>query len=54
MSDIDLQSIPKPGGEELRLQLSEFKGSRFLNLRVWFNVGGGEMRPGIQGVTAPL
>lgn len=52
-NDIPLFAIPRNGGEELRLSLSEYKGHSFLNLRIWFNAGG-EMRPGKQGVTVPL
>ena len=54
MSGIDLLSIPEPGDVGPRLQLPEFKGSRFLNLRVWVIAGRGEMRPDKQGATAPL
>ena len=54
MSDVTLFAIPRNGSEELRLALSEYQGHSFLNLRIWFNAGGGEMRPGKQGVTVPL
>lgn len=54
MVDEILTTIARPGGEELRLTLSDYKGHRFINARIWYSAGGGEMRPGRQGVTIPL
>lgn len=49
-----LLTVPRNGGEELRIALDEYKGRRFLSFRVWYNAGGGEMRPGKQGCTVSL
>ncbi len=54
MPDTIFMAVPRPGGQELRLALSSYEGRQFANLRVWFNAGGGEMRPGPKGVTVPL
>lgn len=52
--NLDLLTIPKPGNQELRVSLSEYRGHRFLSLRIWFRAHGGDMRPGKEGVTVPL
>ncbi len=41
--------IPKNGREELRISLSEYRGTRLVNLRVWYNGTTGEMKPGKDG-----
>lgn len=46
------QVIQKNAREELRLEFSEFKGRRYLNLRIWYE-DEGEMRPGRDGFTIP-
>jgi hypothetical protein len=33
----------------VRVELSEFKGHDLVNLRLWFDAGNGEMRPGREG-----
>lgn len=52
--DVPLLTVPKPGNQELRICLSEYRGHRFLSLRIWFRAAGGEMRPGREGCTVPL
>lgn len=37
--------------EELRAYWTTWKGKRIANLRVWFDCGGGEWRPGKPGMT---
>jgi hypothetical protein len=41
--------IPKNSREELRVGLSTYNGVELVNLRVWFNTGSGDMRPGKAG-----
>lgn len=43
-------TIRKNAREELRVTLENFKGHDILSLRVWFDAGEGEMRPGKQGL----
>lgn len=49
-----LLKIPRNGGEETRLELAEYNGKHFINCRIWYNRGGGEMAPTPKGVTVPL
>jgi hypothetical protein len=50
MADTIVGIIPKNAREELRIGLSDFKGSDLVNLRVWFKAQDGAMRPGNAGV----
>lgn len=54
MPDIELLKIEKRGGEELRLCLSEYRGTSFLNLRTFIENTDGVMIPTKKGVTIPL
>ncbi len=50
MADTLIASIPKNAREEIRVSLSEFNGHDLANLRVWFDAGDGDMRPGNKGL----
>ena len=43
-------SFPKNAREEIRVERQEFRGHDLLNIRVWYDDGSGEMRPGKQGI----
>lgn len=47
-------AIRKNAREEIRITLDDFKGHQLVNLRVWFDGGNGEYRPGKQGVAFRL
>lgn len=47
-------AIRKNAREEIRITLDDFKGLQLVNLRVWFDAGNGECRPGKQGVAFRL
>ena len=49
-----LLTIPRHGGDELRVSLDEYKGHRFLSLRTFFDSGDGIMRPTKKGCSVPL
>ena len=49
-----IATIPKNTREELRVTLEEYRGHHIANLRVWYDVGDGEMRPGKQGLALRL
>ena len=42
--------IPKNSREVIRVELSEYRGVDLLNIRVWFDAGRGETRPGKAGI----
>ena len=47
-----LRCIPKNRkGEEIRLSVETYNGTKLLNLRVWYPTEEGEMRPGRQGLS---
>ncbi len=48
-----MQTIQKNATEELRIEISEYKGRRNLSLRVWYQSFDGEMRPSRDGFTLP-
>lgn len=50
----DLLSIPRHGGEELRVSINTYKGRQFLSLRQFYDAGGGIMQPSRIGCTVPL
>ncbi|UMA67280.1 transcriptional coactivator p15/PC4 family protein (plasmid) [Roseivivax marinus] len=54
MAEQTIETIPRGNGEEIRVSLSEYKGSRFLNLRTWFRNARGQMQPGKKGLTVPM
>lgn len=51
---IHIATIPKNGREEIRVTLEEFRGHQPLNLRVWYDAGGDEYRPGNKGLSVRL
>lgn len=40
----------KNASEVVRVSLDEFNGRPIVGIRVWFDAGGGEMRPGKSGI----
>ncbi len=49
-----MRVIPKNARESIRLQMSEFRGTAYLDVRVWVDAGAGEARPTPKGVTVPM
>lgn len=45
-----MAAIRKNAREEIRITLDDFRGYQLVNLRVWFDAGDGEYRPGKQGL----
>lgn len=43
-------SIRKNAREELRVERQDYRGHDLINLRVWYDDGSGEYRPGKQGI----
>lgn len=43
--------IRKSDSERLRINISEYKGRTFIDLRVWYSTGNGELKPGRAGVS---
>ena len=51
MSQI-IRDIDKGAGEIIRVEISEFKGQKYLNLRVWYtDKASGEYKPTQKGIT---
>ena len=47
-----IQDIDKGGGEIIRIEISEYKGQSYLNLRVWYtDKNSGEFKPTQKGIT---
>jgi len=47
-----IQDIDKGAGEIIRIEISEFKGQSYLNLRVWYtDKNSGEYKPTQKGIT---
>ena len=47
-----IRDIDKGGGEVIRVELSEFKGKTYLNIRIWYmDKNTNELRPSQKGVT---
>ncbi|PQV56578.1 transcriptional coactivator p15 (PC4) [Defluviimonas denitrificans] len=51
---MQIATIPKNAREEIRVEVQDFKGHRLLNIRVWYDDGTGEYRPGKQGLALRL
>lgn len=49
-----IKDIDKGRGEIIRVELSEYKGSTFLNIRVWYTDKEGEYKPTQKGVSFTL
>jgi len=46
-----IQDIDKGGGEIIRVEITEFKGTQYLNLRVWYtDAESGEYKPTKKGI----
>lgn len=43
-------SIRKNAREQFRIERSRYQGHELLNVRVWYDAGDGDFRPGKQGV----
>ena len=53
MAQVIKQFLTLPGnraGEEIRVEASEWKGSRRLDLRTWYTDREGELKPSRQGI----
>jgi len=47
-----IQDIDKGSGEIIRIEISEYKGQNYLNLRVWYtDKNSGEFKPTQKGIT---
>jgi hypothetical protein len=46
-----IRDIEKGRGEIIRIELSEYKGNTYLNLRVWYTDKDGEYKPTQKGVS---
>jgi len=50
-----IKEIDKGNGEFVRVEISEFKGKHYLNLRIWYtDKNSGELRPSPKGVAVKL
>jgi len=46
-----IKDIEKGGGEIIRIEISEFKGQKYLNLRIWYtDKASGEYKPTPKGI----
>lgn len=45
-----IRDIDKGKGEIIRVEISEFKGKKLLNLRVWYSDANGEYKPTQKGI----
>jgi len=48
-----IKDIDKGKGEIIRVEISEFKGKKLLNLRVWYTDANGEYKPTQKGIAIP-
>jgi hypothetical protein len=46
-----IKDIDRGKGEVLRIEISEYKGKKLLNLRIWYTDKEGELKPTQKGVT---
>ncbi|WP_336042567.1 transcriptional coactivator p15/PC4 family protein [Pseudooceanicola nanhaiensis] len=49
-----IATIKKNSREELRVTLDEFRGHHLVNVRVFYDAGDGEMKPGKQGIAVKV
>ena len=49
-----IHSFPKNAEEEVKLSIREYKGRRYLDLRIWYLAKEGEYHPTKKGVTLGL
>ena len=45
-----VRDIPKNSNEIFRVEITEFKGSQYLNIRVWYRDKDGEFKPTQKGI----
>jgi hypothetical protein len=54
MSDLGIiRDIDKGKGEVIRVEVSEYKGKKFLNIRVWYTDANGDLKPTQKGIAIP-
>lgn len=46
-----IKDIDKGNGEVIRVEISEFKGQQYLNIRTWYTDKEGNLKPTQKGVT---
>lgn len=46
-----LLDIRKSDSERLRINISEYRGRTFIDLRVWYSIESGDFKPGRAGVS---
>lgn len=51
---MDIAAIKNNSREEIRVTLDEFRGHHLVNIRVFYETGTGEMKPGRQGIAMKL
>lgn len=44
-------TVPKNSREHIRVALDEYKGHTLADLRLFYDAGGGELRPSAKGIT---
>ena len=49
-----LADWPRKNNEVIRITLTDFRGSKGLNIRVWYRADSGEFRPTRTGIWLPL
>ena len=48
-----IKDVDKGKGEIIRIEITEYKGKNFLNLRVWYTDKDGEYKPTQKGIAIP-
>ncbi len=51
MSDRQLAKFDRGGNDVMRVMLREHKGSKYVELRIWYHDNSGELKPTGKGVT---
>lgn len=51
MSEGIIADIDKGRGEVIRVEVSEFKGKKLLNIRIWYTDAEGEKKPTQKGIS---
>lgn len=51
MSENIIREFERPRGEVLRVEVSEYKGKKNLNIRIWYTDKEGNLKPTQKGVT---
>lgn len=54
MDPIIIQDIDKGRGEVIRLEISEYKGKKYVNIRTWYTDPEGKLSPTKKGVALTL